>query len=171
MKRWVTEYRSAQYRCRSCGETWLPRKYRAVRSKHGRISAAGSCTRSSPRSSHRGAIVDTLREAFGVMLSRQRVQVAKQEFASFYRPTYEGILRRVARAPMVQVDETKANVLGYPGYVWAFASGEDVALVYASGRDAVVLQDVLASFRGVLVWTSTPRTRRCNAHSRSASFT
>ena len=151
VKRWVTEYRSAQYRCRSCGETWLPRKYRAVRSKQGRDLGCWLVYQVIAHKQPAGAIVDTLREAFGIVISRQRVHLAKQEFASFYRRTYEGILRRLARAPMVQVDETKANVLGYPGYVWVFASGEDVAFAYAAGRDATVLQSVLATFRGVLV--------------------
>ena len=35
IKRWVTEYRSAQYRCRSCRKTWFLKKYMAVGTKYG----------------------------------------------------------------------------------------------------------------------------------------
>jgi hypothetical protein len=52
---------------------------------------------------------------------------------------------------MVQVDETKANILGATGYVWVFAAQDDVAFVYAGSRDGSTLGRVLDGFRGVLV--------------------
>jgi hypothetical protein len=52
---------------------------------------------------------------------------------------------------MVQVDETKANILDATGYVWVFAAQDDVAFVYTGRRDGSVLGRVLEGFRGVLV--------------------
>src|SRR2546422_5657781 len=74
-----------------------------------------------------GAIIEILGEAFGIHIHRQKVQIQKHEFAEFYSGTYRRILRRIAHAPMVQVDETKANILGATGYVWVFAAHDDVA--------------------------------------------
>ena len=52
---------------------------------------------------------------------------------------------------MVQVDETKANILGATGYVWVFAAHDDVAFVYTGSRDSSILGRVLEGFAGVLV--------------------
>jgi len=72
-------------------------------------------------------------------------------FAEFYRSAYTAILRRIAKAPLVHVDETKANILTASGYVWVFAAPGDVAFVYTASRDGAILKQVLSGFRGVLV--------------------
>src|SRR3989441_10128143 len=98
-----------------------------------------------------GAIIEILGEAFGIHIHRQKVQIHKHQFAEFYLGTYRSILRRIAHAPMVQVDETKANILDATGYVWVFAAHDDVAFVYTGSRDGSILGRVLEGFRGVLV--------------------
>jgi predicted RecB family nuclease len=151
IKRWVTEYRSAQYRCRSCRKTWFPKKYLAVGTKYGRNLGCWLVYQVIAHKQSSGAITEILGEAFGIHIHRQKVQTKKHEFAEFYRQTYRGILRRISDAPMVQVDETKANILGATGYVWVFATQDDVAFVYAGSRDGSILGRVLDRFRGVLV--------------------
>lgn len=151
IKRWVTEYRSAQYRCRSCRTTWFLKKYLAVGTKYGRNLGCWFVYQMIAHKQSSGAIAEILGEAFGIHIHRQKVQIKKHEFAEFYRRTYRSILRRICHAPMIQVDETKANILGATGYVWVFATQDDVAFVYAGSRDGSVLGRVLAGFRGVLV--------------------
>jgi predicted RecB family nuclease len=152
VKRWITEYRSAQFCCRSCRKTWFLKTYLAVgSSKYGRNLACWVVYHAIAQKQSFGAIVETLGEALGVHVHRQKVQKWKHEFAESYRTTYAGILRRIARAPLVHVDETKASILGASGYVWVFAAPEDVAFVYTGSRDGTILGRVLAGFRGVLV--------------------
>src|SRR5213592_3063566 len=86
------------------------------------------------------------RKAFGIHIHRQKVQIHKHQFAEFYLGTYRSILRRIAHAPMVQVDETKANILDATGYVWVFAAQDDVAFVYTGSRDGSILGRVLEGF-------------------------
>lgn len=151
IKRWVTEYRSAQYRCRSCRKTWFLKKYMAVGTKYGRNLGCWLVYQAIAHKQSAGAIIEILGEALGIHIHRQKVQIRKHEFAEFYRGTYRSILRRIAHAPMVQVDETKANILGATGYVWVFAAQDDVAFVYTGSRDGSILGRVLEGFRGVLV--------------------
>lgn len=151
IKRWVTEYRSAQYRCRSCRKTWFLKKYLAVGTKYGRNLGCWLVYQTIAHKQSSGAIIEILREAFGIHIHRQKVQIKKHEFAESYRQTYRSILRRISRAPIVQADETKANILGAAGYVWVFAAQDDVAFVYTGSRDGSVLGRVLDGFRGVLV--------------------
>lgn len=151
IKRWVTEYRSAQYRCRSCLKTWFLKKYMAVGTKYGRNLGCWLVYQAIAHKQSSGAIIEILGEALGIHIHRQKVQIRKHEFAEFYRGTHRSILRRIAHAPMVQVDETKANILGATGYVWVFAAQDDVAFVYTGSRDGSILGRVLEGFRGVLV--------------------
>ncbi len=151
VKRWVTEYQSAQYRCRSCRKTWFLKKYLAIATKYGRNLGCWLVYQAIAQKQSSGAIIDTLGEAFSIHVHRQKVQIQKHEFAEFYRQTYRGILRRIALAPMAHVDETKANIIGASGYVWVFAAQDDVAFVYTSSRDGSILGRVLGGFRGVLV--------------------
>jgi uncharacterized protein YprB with RNaseH-like and TPR domain len=151
IKRWVTEYRSAQYRCRSCQKTWFLKKYLAVGTKYGRNLGCWLVYQATAHKQSSGAIIEILGEAFGIHIHRQKVQINKHKFAEFYRGTYRSILRRIAHAPMVQVDETKANILDATGYVWVFAAQDDVAFVYTGSRDGSILGRVLEGFRGVLV--------------------
>lgn len=151
IKRWVTEYRSAQYRCRSCGKTWFLRKYLAVGTKYGRTLGCWLVYQAIAQKQSAGSIIETLGEAFGIHIHRQKVQIQKHEFSELHRPTYRAILRRIADAPMVHVDETKANIVGASGYVWVFAAQDDVAYVYTNSRDGSILGRVLDAFRGVLV--------------------
>jgi predicted RecB family nuclease len=151
IKRWVTEYRSAQYRCRSCRKTWFLKKYMAVGTKYGRNLGCWLIYQAIAQKQSSGSIIEILGETFGIHIHRQKVQIKKHELAEFYRRTYRSILRRISQAPMVQVDETKANILGATGYVWVFAAQDDVAFVYAGSRDGSTLGRVLDGFRGVLV--------------------
>jgi hypothetical protein len=151
IKRWVTEYRSAQYRCRSCRKMWYLKKYLAINTKYGRNLGCWLVYQAIAHKQSSGAIIESLGEAFGIHVHRQTVHIRKHEFAEFYRRTYQSIQRRIADAPMVQVDETKANILGATGYVWVFAAQDDVAFVYTGSRDGSILRRVLKGFRGVLV--------------------
>jgi hypothetical protein len=71
--------------------------------------------------------------------------------AKKYEPTYRMILEQIASGPLVHADETKGVVYGGGHYVWIFANMTSVAYVYSASRDASVLTNVLAEFKGVLV--------------------
>jgi predicted RecB family nuclease len=151
IKRWVTEYRSAQYRCQLCQKTWFLKKYLAIGTKYGRNLGCWLVYQTIAHKQSSGAITESLGEVFGIHTHRQKVNALKREFAEFYRGTYRRILRRIAHAPMVQVDETKARILGETGYVWVFAAQDHVGFVYTSSRDGSILGRVLEGFGGVPV--------------------
>jgi predicted RecB family nuclease len=151
IKRWVTEYRSAQYRCQLCRKTWYLKKYLAIGTKYGRNLGCWLVYQTIAHKQSSGAVTEILGEVLGIHIHRQKINTLKREFAQFYRGTYRRILRRIAHAPMVQVDETKASILGETGYVWVFAAQDDVGFVYTSNRDGSILGRVLEGFGGVLV--------------------
>lgn len=91
------------------------------------------------------------RESFGLPLSRGLINHIKGIEAERFRPSYRMILDRASTGKLVHADETKVSVGSRDGYVCVFTNLEDVAFVYSETREASTLQDILRSFRGVLV--------------------
>ncbi len=52
---------------------------------------------------------------------------------------------------MIHADETKVNLKGGIGYVWAFSNMEEVVYLYAPTREGSWVIDLLKEFKGVLV--------------------
>ena len=71
--------------------------------------------------------------------------------ARYYRTTYTRLLAKLASGSMLHVDETEAHLRTGRGYVWVFASIEDVAYVHRSNREGEFLKDLLRGFDGVLI--------------------
>jgi hypothetical protein len=72
------------------------------------------------------------------------------------------------RGSLVHADETKGVVYGGGHYVWIFANLTSVAYVYSASREASILDDVLAEFKGVWSAIFMADTTRCLASSRGA---
>jgi hypothetical protein len=70
---------------------------------------------------------------------------------AWYLPTYRGILRQIAKGPLIHADETKGVVKGGGHFIWVFANLTTVAYLYAESRESAILEDVLDGFSGVLV--------------------
>jgi len=79
------------------------------------------------------------------------VQHFKVGLANQYLPVYNRIIEQIASGPLVHADETKGVVYGGGHYVWIFANLTSAAYVYSSSREASILEEVLAGFKGVLV--------------------
>jgi len=88
---------------------------------------------------------------FNIAVTPTAVHYFKVELAHKYQPTYNRILEQIASGPLVHADETKGVVFGGGHYVWVFANLTSAAYVYSSSREASILEEVLAGFKGVLV--------------------
>jgi hypothetical protein len=88
---------------------------------------------------------------FNITITNTMVHDMKCVMATKYEPTYRRILEQIARGSLVHADETKGVVYGGGHYVWIFANLTSVAYVYSASREASILDEVLAGFKGVLV--------------------
>jgi len=95
--------------------------------------------------------VALLNRLFGIGAYRTSMHTVKKQCAGYYRDTYQLIRERILRSHVIHVDETKANVQGKAGYVWVLTSLEDVYYMYSDTREGGMIQDLLSSFKGVLV--------------------
>lgn len=88
---------------------------------------------------------------FDLQLTKSVVGQIKSQMAEKYTPTYQGILKQIAKGPLIHADETKGVVKGGGHYVWVFANMTNVAYVYAETRESKILETLLDGFKGVLV--------------------
>jgi hypothetical protein len=148
IKRWAVRYRYKVYRCKEC---------RAGINIYSRSSRYGLNLRAfvvylllELHLSNR-TVVEHLSLLFDLSLDKHEAYRIKSAMAEEYMPTYLGILRQIAKQPLIHVDETKGVVKGRGHYIWVFANLTTVAYVYSESREAAILEDVLDGFNGVLV--------------------
>ncbi len=148
VKRWVIKYRYGQYKCKEC---------HAELTIYHRASTYGPNLRaflvylvielllSNRKAAEHASLL------FDLRLTKSMVSQIKSEMAEKYAPTYQSILKQIARGNLIHADETKGVVLGGGHYVWVFANMTSVAYVYSESRESAILEDLLEGFKGVLV--------------------
>src|SRR5262249_49043783 len=97
------------------------------------------------------AAATLLNRLFRIGTHRTSMNTVKKRFAGYYLETYQRIRKGILSSPVLHVDETKANVQGKSAYVWVLASLEEVLYVYSDTREGGMIQELLSSFKGVLV--------------------
>jgi Transposase IS66 family len=144
----VVRYRYNSYRCAAC---------KAEMTLHPRATKYGPSLRAyiaylliEMRLSNE-KIREHVVTVFDVPITTTLAHDTKALMAKKYEPTYRRILEQIASGPLVHADETKGVVYGGGHYVWIFANLTSVAYVYSASREASILEDVLAGFKGVLV--------------------
>ena len=148
IKRWFVRYRFRRYRCSVC---------RFELSEYKSLPLYGSSVRAfivylmiELRLSNQKA-AEHVSMLFGVPLTAPVAQYIKSTTGEKYTPTYRNILRQLANGSLIHADETKGIVSGGGHYMWVFANLTTVAYAYSESREATILEELLAGFKGVLV--------------------
>jgi hypothetical protein len=98
-----------------------------------------------------GTIEDLFREFFGLSVNDSEIHMFKSLLARHYSKTYRGLLAKLSSGTVLHADETEVHLRTGKGYVWVFASIEEVAYVYRPSREGEFIKDLLQNFHGVLV--------------------
>ena len=61
------------------------------------------------------------------------------------------LLQAILKSDFVHVDETKISIQGVDHYVWVFTDGKHVVFRMTETREADIVREVLAGYKGVLV--------------------
>lgn len=116
-------------------------------------------------------ITQVTEHLFGIGLSASSGVNFLRYLAEYYAPTEEANLRAILKNDFVHVDETKINIQGVDHYVWVFTDGKHVVFRMTETREADILHEVLAGYKGVLVsdfypgYDSMPcRQQKCLVH-------
>jgi len=148
IRRWVVRYLVRRYICWHCKATF----HQYVRKpKYGPGLCAYLLYQIIEMHIPQNAVAKSVRQLFGLSLSRGVINHMKAREAGRYQATYRAILERISAGKLVHADETKVGINGKDGYAWVFTNLEEVAFIYSETRDSSTAQDVLRNFRGVLV--------------------
>lgn len=91
-------------------------------------------------------------ELFGIRVHANDITEFKELATGYYEPTCKAILARLVSGPLLHADETEVKLKnGIKGYVWVFASVEEVIYLFRPNREGKFLKDMLKDFKGVLV--------------------
>jgi predicted RecB family nuclease len=148
IKRWAVKYRYSYYVCSECRteQTFYQRT-----SKYGpNLRAFLTYLVIELRLSNQKA-AEHASLLFDLQLTKSAVGQIKTQMAEKYAPTYQGVLKQIAKGSLIHADETKGVVKGGGHYVWVFANMTNVAYVYAESRESTILESLLEGFKGVLV--------------------
>jgi hypothetical protein len=151
IKRWVTKYLFALYRCPRCRTVFRNRDYSWTTGKFGENLRSFSVYQNIGLGMPQQRVALFLNEVLGFNVGRAAVNNLKANAAMFYKGTYEELKNKIAGGTLVHADETTVITKAGAGYVWAFTNLEDVVYVYAPSREGDLLHLVLKDFKGVLV--------------------
>jgi len=154
IKRRVVQYRHQQFWCSKCRGVFgadairhkLGQPVKYDRSLHAylfyQIIELGIPARTT---------AEILKRIFGLKLNTGSIASFKTQISEFYNQTHQQILKRIVSGELVHADETHVNIKGKRAYVWVFTNLQEVAYVYAAGREGDLVKATLSGFKGVLV--------------------
>jgi hypothetical protein len=150
VRRRIIECRTAFYRCSQCSHCFVPERYqRLAKHFHGLMSWA-----TYEHVAHRVSIYglnERSDELFGLWVGIQEIHEFKTRMARYYRTTYRKLLAKIVSGSVLHADETGVKLRTGKGYVWVFASLEEVVFMYKPTRKGDFLHKMLNNFEGVLV--------------------
>ena len=151
IKRWITLYQAHRYQCQACGATFHPRDSFWTRSKYGIGISAYAIYQNIELRMPQRSIDRTINKLFGFNLPFGATSKIKTRVAKTYEETYKSLITNLCRGQLLHADETKISVRGNDGFVWVFASMEEVIYFYSETRQGDTVQNMLKDFKGVLV--------------------
>jgi predicted RecB family nuclease len=151
IKRWIKKYQFARYRCAACRKVFRDSQRDWSKEKFGVNLRTLSVYLNIGLGVPQQRVALFFNEVLGFVFCRAVTNGCKLSAARYYKPATEKLLERIVSGRLIHVDETKVNLKGGIGYVWAFSNMEEVVYLYAPTREGSWLVDLLNDFKGVLV--------------------
>lgn len=151
IKRWIVKYQFNRYRCWGCRWVFGLQKRPWTGSKFGTDLMRYVIYQAIELQIPQGTVVRSMNELFRLNLTRSAIARLKTAAALSYKDTYERIVKKIINGALAHVDETKINIDGKGSYVWTLTNQEEVAYFYTETREGERIQELLKTFKGVLV--------------------
>jgi predicted RecB family nuclease len=150
IKRKVIECRARLHRCGECQLLFVPDRYERL-AKHGHGLMSWAMYEHVAHRTSYGMLEETLRETFDLVVCNPEIHMFKALLARYYRPGWRRLLDKMLAGPLLHIDETEVTLRTGKGYVWVFATLEEVVFLYRPTREGDFLPQLLKDFKGVLV--------------------
>ena len=97
------------------------------------------------------SIVTSLNEHFRQTINIGRVSVFIKDFAIYYAETEKTMIKRLLDNPFIHVDETTISIQGVNWYIWVFTDEKYVIFQLQETREATIVHEFLANYKGILI--------------------
>ncbi len=151
IKRWIKKYLFGRYRCAACWAVFRGSQKDWGKEKFGVNLRTLSVYLNIGLRLPQQRVSLFLNDVLGFGFYRAVTSVLKASAATYYKPTSEKLLEKMISGRLIHADETKVNLKGGIGYVWAFSNMEEVVYLYAPTREGGWVVDLLREFKGVFV--------------------
>lgn len=151
IKRWIVVYTYKQYLCHDCGKTFLSDTKPTSKNHFGKDLIAYYIYQCIELRLPMITIDDYMNRIFELGLQEGTSNRIKTYAANFYDGTFNTILKTLCNGILLHADETKITLRNSDGFVWIFASMQEVAYFYTDTREGDYVQSLLKDFKGVLV--------------------
>jgi predicted RecB family nuclease len=150
VRRKVIECRSPVHRCRACGEHFVPRSYRNLDKNFHNLKSWAINLHVAYRHSFM-TLEELFRSTFNLKVFTTELIAFKSMMAAAYGAAYRRLLDNILAGRVLLADETEVKLKTGKGFVWVFASLEEVVYMYRPTREGGFLREYLKDFHGVLV--------------------
>ena len=172
VKKWVKSEWSRRFRCQKCTKLFSSLDRLRNPQRHGHGLASWALYLNIGCGLNMSRVAKSLGEVFKIYVDRVALYRLRRYTVRLYDPLYAEVLRTILREPVIHVDETTVHLSnGQNGYVWVLTSMDKVYYFYRPTREGEFLDELLASFSGVLVsdfytaYDSLPcKQQKCLAH-------
>lgn len=152
IKRHITLYENAQFRCRTCHKTFFD-TYASDNPKYGWGLKIWCVYQIINYNLSLGNIAKSLNELFEIRIADNSILKFKTFLSEFYNDTVEIIKNQIISGTLLQIDETQIEIKEGKGkcYIWVFTTINSVFYLFRENREAEFLIEMLKDFKGVLI--------------------
>ena len=150
VRRKVIQCRSPIHHCRQCGLCFVPQNYQSLDKHFHQLKSWAIYLHVAHRISCE-TLEELFKEFFNLSVFSNEIYMFMTMLARMYQPTYRKLMDRILASRALHPDETEVKLKKVKGYVWVFASLEEVVYMYRATRDGTFLLELLKNFHGVLV--------------------
>lgn len=171
-KKTVTKYIGVKSYCSECHKHYLPPKIEELGSQlFGHYFQAWVIyERIVLRLPYRIILLE-MENLFNESVSEATLVKFMKYFVDYYTETEKLSIQRMLESPFIHVDETTISIRGVDHYVWVFTDGKRVAFKMTETREATLVHEFLANYKGVLISdfyggydAATCRQQKCLVH-------
>jgi predicted RecB family nuclease len=171
-RRTITRYEGRKAHCQTCDKSYDPPAIvRLGNQSFGHAFRAWAVYQRIVLRLPYRIIAQVTEHLFGVGLSMTTPINFLRDLASYYAPTEMAMLQAILKGAFVHVDETRISIEGVDHYVWVFTDGQHVVFRMTETREADIVREILAGYKGVLVSDFYPgydgvpcRQQKCLVH-------
>jgi hypothetical protein len=153
VRKTIVEYVGKQVYCSICKRNYAPKDIR----KFGVYQLYGHGFKSwfvyhriAMRLPHQ-KIEELIKEQFNEILPWKTGGIILNVFAEIYSETVSLIIQNLLKSNIIHADETQLSIRGETQYAWVFTDGKNIVFKLSETREADIVHEFLADYKGVLI--------------------